>query len=108
MPDATKKPIKKRGGWSAARQHLATWDKPALLALVKVIYDAAAVYRDFMQARCPAVVSGGEVLEKKSEQGRGVVLSCQRLRQIKAVGRDATHDPAKEKVKCLRQLSRQP
>ncbi len=29
------KPTKKPDGWSAARQHLATWDKPALLGSVK-------------------------------------------------------------------------
>ena len=60
MTNATKKP----GGWSAVRQHLATWDKPALLALVKDLYDAAVVNRDFIQARCQADESGGEVLEK--------------------------------------------
>ena len=64
MPDETTKPAKKPGGWSAARQHLATWDRPALLALVKDLYDAAAVNRDFIQARCQADESGGEVLEK--------------------------------------------
>ena len=60
MTNATKKP----GGWSAVRQHLTTWDKPALLALVKDLYEAAAVNRDFIQARCQADESAGEVLEK--------------------------------------------
>ena len=64
MTDETKKPTKKPGGWSSARQHLATWDKPALLALVKDLYDAAAANRDFIQARCQAGEGGGEVLEK--------------------------------------------
>jgi hypothetical protein len=64
VPDETNQPTKKPGGWSAARQHLATWGKPALLALVKDLYDAAAVNRDFIQARCHADESGGEVLEK--------------------------------------------
>ena len=64
MPDETNQPTKKPGGWSAARQHLATWDKPALLALVKDLYEAAAVNRDFIQARCQADESAGEVLEK--------------------------------------------
>ena len=63
MPDETNKPKKKSGGWSAARQHLATWDKPALLALVKDLYDADAGNRDFIQARCQAEDGGGEVLE---------------------------------------------
>jgi len=31
MTNATQKP----GGWSAVRQQLATWEKPALLALLK-------------------------------------------------------------------------
>ena len=64
MPDETKKPNKKPGGWSAARQHLATWNKPALLALVKDLYDGQAANRDFIQARCQAGDGGGEVLEK--------------------------------------------
>ena len=64
MPDETKKTTKKPGGWSAARQHLATWDKPTLLALVKDLYDAAAANRDFVQARCQAGEVGGEVLKK--------------------------------------------
>ena len=64
MPDGTNNPTKQPGGWSAARQHLATWSKPALLALVKDLYDDAAANRDFIQARCQADESGGEVLEK--------------------------------------------
>ena len=64
MTHATKKPSKKPVGWSAARSHLATWDQPALLALVKDLYDAAAENRDFIQARCHAGASGGEALEK--------------------------------------------
>ena len=57
-------PTKKPGGWSAVRQHLTTWDKPALLALVKDLYEAAAVNRDFIQARCTPGDSGGDVIEK--------------------------------------------
>ena len=64
MTNSTKKPSKKSGGWSAVRQHLAAWDQPALLALVKDLYDAAAENRDFIQARCHGGDSGGEVLEK--------------------------------------------
>jgi hypothetical protein len=52
------------GSWSALRRRLATWDKPALLALVKDLYEAAADNRDFIQARCQAGESGGEILEK--------------------------------------------
>ncbi len=63
MPNKTKKPTRKPGGWSAARRHLTTLDKPALLALVKDLYDSAAENRDFIQARCHAADSGGEVLE---------------------------------------------
>ncbi len=64
MTNATKKPSKKSGGWSAVHQHLATWDPPALLALVKDLYDAAAENRDFIQARCHVGASCGEALEK--------------------------------------------
>jgi hypothetical protein len=60
MKNATKKP----GGWSAVRQQLATWEKPALLALLKDLYEAAGGNRDFIQARCQAGECGGEALEK--------------------------------------------
>jgi hypothetical protein len=60
MKNVTKKP----GGWSTVRQHLTTWDKPALLALVKDLYEAAAENRDFIHARCQAGECGGEALEK--------------------------------------------
>ncbi|MGI9066096.1 MAG: hypothetical protein ACR2HX_06805 [Pyrinomonadaceae bacterium] len=68
MPKETQKPTKKRnkkpGGWSTMRPHLATWEKPALLALVKDLYEGSAESRDFIQARCQAGESGGEILEK--------------------------------------------
>jgi hypothetical protein len=60
MKNTTKKP----GGWNAVRQQLTSWEKPALLALVKDLYEAAGVNRDFIQARCQADEGGGEVLEK--------------------------------------------
>ena len=63
MPNKANKPAQRSGTWSTARQHLATWDKPALLALVKDLYDAAAGNRDFIQARCQAKDGGGGVLE---------------------------------------------
>ena len=63
MPNKTKKPTSKPSGWSPARRHLATLDKPALLALVKDLYDSGGENRDFIQARCQAADSGGEVLE---------------------------------------------
>jgi hypothetical protein len=50
MPDKTKNPTRKASGWSAARRHLATLDKPALLALVKDLYDSGAENRDFIQS----------------------------------------------------------
>jgi len=60
----TQKATRKPGGWSASRQHLATWDKPALLALVvKDLYEAAAANRNFIHARCQADEGGGEILE---------------------------------------------
>ncbi len=60
MTNATKK----HGGWSAVCQQLATWEKPALLALLKDLYEAAGGNRDFIHARCQAGECGGEVLEK--------------------------------------------
>lgn len=63
MPDVTKKPSRKSGGWSAVRPRLLTWEKSALLALVKELYDAAAENRDWVEARCQQE-DGGAVLEK--------------------------------------------
>src|SRR6266545_3760745 len=59
----TKKPTNP-GGWSTLRRYFVTWEKPALLALVKDLYEADADNRDFIQARCQAGESGGEILEK--------------------------------------------
>src|SRR5688572_19067099 len=62
-----KKPTKqprKPGGWSEMRRQLATWDKPALLDLVKDLYEVSADNRDFIQARCQVGETGGEILEK--------------------------------------------
>ncbi len=61
--EATPQVLSKAKNNMVARQHLATWDKPALLALVKDLYDASAGNRNFIQARCQAEDSGGEVLE---------------------------------------------
>ncbi len=59
MKPTTRKP----GDWSAIRQHLATWGKPALIALIKDLYDAGAENRDFLLARCQADAGGGTALE---------------------------------------------
>lgn len=64
MSKETTKRTRKPGDWSALRRRLDTWDKPALLALVKDLYETAAGNRDFIQARCQAGETGGEILEK--------------------------------------------
>lgn len=63
MPDESKRPSKKPGGWSAVRSRLLTWEKSALLDLVKELYDSAAENRDFIEARC-LPEDGGAVLER--------------------------------------------
>ncbi|MCK9364436.1 MAG: hypothetical protein M0P74_12665 [Syntrophales bacterium] len=60
MKNTTKKP----GGWSATRQQIATWEKPALLALVKDLYENSDENRNFIHARCQTGEGGGEALEK--------------------------------------------
>lgn len=60
MSDATKKP----GSWKAVRQQLAAWDKTALLALVKDLYEASGVNRDLVEARCHPEEFSGATLEK--------------------------------------------
>ena len=60
MNNATDKP----GGWSAVRRQLATWEKPALLALLKDLYETAGTNRDFIHARCQSGENSSEGLEK--------------------------------------------
>ncbi len=60
MKTTTKKP----GGWSAIRPPLTTWEKPALITLIKELYDAAEVNRDLLQARLLAGANDDELLEK--------------------------------------------
>jgi len=60
MTDATGK----SGSWGKVRQQLVGWDQPALLALVKDLYEAAGANRDFMHARCQGGEGGGEMLER--------------------------------------------
>ena len=54
----------KSGGWSAVRQQLTTWEKPALLALVKDLYATSDVGRDLVNARCQPAESTEAILEK--------------------------------------------
>jgi len=62
--DMSPKAEKKSSGWSNIRPQLSAWSKPALLALVKDLYDQAAGNRDFLEARCQAEDGGGAALEK--------------------------------------------
>jgi hypothetical protein len=45
---------KKPRAWSSVRRQLSTWDKESLLALIKDLYEAVGVNRDFIHARCQA------------------------------------------------------
>ena len=51
-------------GWSSLRAKLNDWSKPALIALVKDLYDQAADNRDFLEARLLDADAGGAALEK--------------------------------------------
>ncbi|CAM3297218.1 hypothetical protein [Polaromonas hydrogenivorans] len=53
----------KTGSWTTIRQQLATLEQPALLALVKELYQAAPGNRDFLHARYPPLGGGEEALE---------------------------------------------
>ncbi|PWU08074.1 MAG: hypothetical protein C5B50_30375 [Verrucomicrobia bacterium] len=55
---------KKSAGWQSVRRQLEDWNKPALIALVKDLYDACADNRDFVQARFQAEENAGTALEK--------------------------------------------
>jgi hypothetical protein len=62
MPNETKKTTKKPS-WSMTRKELNSWEKPALIALVKDLYASAAENRDFILARCTPTDVGDAVLE---------------------------------------------
>jgi hypothetical protein len=51
-------------GWSAIRRHLDVQSKPALLALVKDLYDASSTNRDFLRARVQAEAGDGTAVER--------------------------------------------
>ncbi len=57
-------PEPKPPGWMQIRRQLADWSKPALLALVKDLYNASTANRDFLQARFQAEEDSGPALEK--------------------------------------------
>jgi hypothetical protein len=55
---------KKSSGWSAIRRHLNVQSKPALLALVKDLYDASSSNRDFLRARVQDDAGNGTAVER--------------------------------------------
>lgn len=60
MTTATKKPA----GWTDVRKALASKEKPALIALIKDLYDTAEVNRDLLQPRLLGGENEGEFLRK--------------------------------------------
>jgi hypothetical protein len=55
---------KKSAGWLTVRQRFSDWSKPALIALIKDLYEASPDNRDFLQARFQAEENAGAALEK--------------------------------------------
>ena len=55
---------KKSPGWSVIRQSLNAQSRPALLALVKDLYDASARTRDFLHARVQDEAGDGTAVER--------------------------------------------
>ena len=64
---------KKPTGWQKVRRQLDDWTKPALIALVKDLYNASPDNRDFLQARFQAEENDGAALEKYR---RKIVEQC--------------------------------
>ena len=54
---------KKSTGWSQMRAQLKDWTKPALIALIKDLYEASAAKHDFLLARFQAEEAEGEALK---------------------------------------------
>jgi hypothetical protein len=63
-------PDKVSKSWTDIRHQLKSWSKPALLALVKDLYEFSPGNRDFLHARFQAEVAGGAALE----QYRGKII----------------------------------
>jgi hypothetical protein len=55
---------KKSTGWQNVRRQIGDWSKPALMALVKDLYEASPDNRDFLHARFQAQENTGAALEK--------------------------------------------
>ena len=55
---------KKPTDWQKVRRQFDDWTKPALIALVKDLYDASPDNRDFLRARFQAEENDGAALEK--------------------------------------------
>ena len=55
---------KNTSNWSRIRPRLKGWSRPALVALLKDLYDASAANRDFVHARFQAHDDTGEALER--------------------------------------------
>ena len=58
-----KAPSKNSKTWSAIRKQLATFDQPALVAIVKDLYDLASANREFLHARFQFEEANGAALE---------------------------------------------
>jgi hypothetical protein len=54
---------KKSAGWSSVREQLKAWRQPALMSLIKDLYDSSPANRDFLRARVQAEETGGAALE---------------------------------------------
>jgi hypothetical protein len=54
---------KKFAGWSSVREQLRESQQPALMALIKDLYDSSPANRDFLHARFQAEDAGGAALE---------------------------------------------
>lgn len=55
---------KQSAGWLNVRRQINNWSKPALIALVKDLYETSPDNRDFLQARFQAEENTGAALEK--------------------------------------------
>jgi hypothetical protein len=54
----------KSTGWQSVRRQLSNWTKPALITLVKDLYEVSPGNRDFLHARFQAETDDGTALEK--------------------------------------------
>jgi hypothetical protein len=83
---------RKSKGWSAIREQLREWSRPAVMTLIKDLFRASPANRDFLHARFQAEETGGRSPGRRSPSDDRTVFPAARIRQAESAG-GALGDP---------------